>query len=108
MRPIVEKFLLRLEARLGELEDALAAEDAGRIGEVAAWLRGAGATVGLAQFTAPAAALLAAATGGETARCRSLAAEIASLFRRIERFPAAPPGLTETGKEPATGADSLG
>ena len=57
IRTIVDTFLGRLRPRLDQMEACLGANDFEGVGELAHWLKGAGGTVGLHEFTGPAAIL---------------------------------------------------
>ena len=52
-RAIVEDFVPQLNAKLGEMEAALAANDTTSLASLAHWLKGAGGTVGFVEFGAP-------------------------------------------------------
>ncbi len=102
MRRTVESFVERLGSRLDELEAALNAGDAGRVGALAGWLKGAAATVGLEPFTAPATALESAANQADEQAMRAHLEAISALFARIE-LPAADGGVGD-GQENAGAA----
>jgi PAS domain S-box-containing protein len=66
-RPIIEKFVVRLEEQLEAMERALEQRDFDELAGLAHWLKGAGGTVGFDAFTEPASNLeqLAKAQSGD-------------------------------------------
>lgn len=81
MRATVERFLARLDERLGALEQAAAAGDTTGLAQFGSWLKGAGGSVGFDHFTAPATHL---ASGAEGAQAVALLSEIRGILARIE------------------------
>lgn len=104
LRATAERFLARLETRVAELEAAVGARESSRVAELAAWLKGAAATVGFDHFTAPATALEAAANQGDTGVLAAHVADIRDLLRRIE-LPAAE-GAAGAGQGSGPAADT--
>ena len=81
---MVEQFVQRLADRLDELERALADGDFAQLTTVAHWLKGSAGTLGLHEFTAPAAELEQAARSGERECAREQVAVVRILFDRIQ------------------------
>jgi PAS domain S-box-containing protein len=54
-RPIILRFVSRLDTQLAKLEKAIAANDFTEVANIAHWLKGSGGTVGFEIFTEPAA-----------------------------------------------------
>ncbi|MFN0136532.1 MAG: ATP-binding protein [Phycisphaerae bacterium] len=83
-REIVVEFAGRLKSKLDELSAACTAHDAAAVERLAHWLRGAGGTAGFAEFTAPAAALEAAAKAATVGQFESLLADVCAIAQRLE------------------------
>lgn len=56
-RPIIEKFIVRLDEQLEAMETALEQKDFDELASLGHWLKGAGGTVGFDAFTEPASTL---------------------------------------------------
>jgi len=54
-RPIILKFIARLDTKLNQLEAAISCNDLNEVAQIAHWLKGSGGTVGFDIFTEPAA-----------------------------------------------------
>ena len=80
---IVAKFTEKLPKQLAAMEAALARQDFEQLADLAHALKGSGGTVGFAVFTAPSAALEAAARTANTDQIGSLLVEIHGLASRI-------------------------
>ena len=81
MRATFERFLVRLDERRGACEQAAAAGDTTGLAQFGSWLKGAGGSVGLDHFTAPATHL---ARGTEGAQAAGLLSEIRAIQARIK------------------------
>lgn len=64
-RPIVEKFLPRLETQVQAMDKAVVEKDFEELAALAHWLKGSGGTVGFDIFTKPAATMEAAAKAND-------------------------------------------
>ena len=84
MDAIIDRFVDRLGERVVEMEQCLAAEDLGRLAELAHWLKGAAGTIGFDPFTEPVEALEADAKAGRAGPCRERLTQIRTLAGRIE------------------------
>jgi len=82
--PIVEKFVVRLGDKLGELQAAAEAQNLQQVADLAHWLKGSGGTAGFDQFTAPAADLEQTAKAGNLAVILQKVAQIQGLYKRID------------------------
>ncbi len=102
MRPIVEQFHVRLDERMAELREALAANDCAAVVEIAVWLKGAAATVGYEVFGEPAGHLETAAKSSICAKTLAWADAIERLVSRIESDPGG------AGKAAPAAADNRG
>jgi len=97
MRATVEKFLVRLDERLVELDRALAAQSCQEVIDIAVWLKGAAATVGFAVFVEPAVALGDAARRGACDETCEIRDAIARLVARIEMPGSEEPADSQAG-----------
>ena len=82
-RAIVEAFVVRLGAKLEEMEASFAQGAFDQLVDLAHWLKGAAGTVGFAEFTEPAEALQQLARNGKADELEPAIAEIVSLADRI-------------------------
>ena len=105
--PIVTRFLERLDERLGEMREALAANDHARLASEAHWLKGCGGTVGFACLSAPAEALERAALGADAAASASALARVETLRARLVATARARPGVAPGG-EPSAAIGATG
>jgi len=78
-RPIVERFLVRLDDQLVLMRTALETDDSEALAGLAHWLKGSGGNVGFDGFTEPASVLEQAAKDGRTD-------DMTLALERIERF----------------------
>ncbi len=114
-RDLVARFAGRLESQLQAMEQAFEAENHAELAELAHWLKGAGGTVGFADFTKPAAELERAAReedhekgGRALATLRHLVARVlisaentGSSGKNVEQDKAADEETAEAGQLPA-------
>ena len=82
-RPIVAKFLPRLESQLEAMDEAVEEKNFDELAALAHWLKGSGGTVGFAIFTKPAARMEAAAKEGDMEIVTSCLVEIKNYAGRI-------------------------
>ncbi len=80
---IVEDFVPQLKLKLDEMEAALSQADMTELASLAHWLKGAGGTVGFAQFSAPSLKLETAALESDLAGAALQLNVLANLHRRI-------------------------
>ena len=83
-RSIAEDFLSRLEEQIVTMDEALAAEDFTELAGLAHWLRGAGGTVGLPAFAAPAQRMEESASNKVLAGVEEALAELKSIKARVQ------------------------
>ena len=83
-RGLVEKFRVRLQDRLNDMEQAWKEQNFSKLAELAHWLKGSGGTVGFDEFTAPAAALERLANEHTTAGVEAMLEELRELANRIQ------------------------
>jgi CheY-like chemotaxis protein len=83
LRPIVVKFLPRLQEQLEAMDTAINTADYTELAALAHWLKGSGGTVGFAVFTEPAAKLEASAKAADAASVQQYFDQIKSLARRV-------------------------
>jgi len=82
-RPIVEKFLPRLETQVEAMDKAVAEQDFEELAGLAHWLKGSGGTVGFDIFTKPAAVMEAAAKNNDMDSVNRCLAEIKDYAGKI-------------------------
>ena len=82
-RPLVLKFLPRLNEQLTAMENAILREDYTEVGNLAHWLKGSGGTVGFDVFTKPAAEMEKCAADKDTGKLNQLLNEIRSYADNI-------------------------
>ncbi|PQO40496.1 response regulator [Bremerella cremea] len=83
IREIVEEFLVRLESKIADLEQAVNDEDCEAVEALAHWLKGAAGSVGYGCFTEPAAELEEVARGKRIAEANRPLKTICELQRRL-------------------------
>ena len=83
-RPIVEKFVIRLDEQLAAMEAAWNKRDFEELGELAHWLKGSGGTVGLDAFSEPAKELERRARAANEDQVEPLLRGLRQLAGRIE------------------------
>ncbi|MDH4283304.1 MAG: ATP-binding protein, partial [Myxococcales bacterium] len=83
-REIVAGFVIRLQERVSEMQQAAAQEDLTELGDLAHWLKGAGGSCGFEMLTSPAAALQSSAESGDRERATKHLKAIQQLTRRIQ------------------------
>jgi HPt (histidine-containing phosphotransfer) domain-containing protein len=97
-RQIVRQFVVELEGQLEGMRHAWAERDLETLARLAHSLRGAGGTLGFAEFTAPTTALEQLARNRQEGNAEAIIAELASLAGRIvvpsEAGPSRPEGAT--------------
>jgi len=84
LAPIVEKFAMRLDERMGLAELACARDDCVELAAFGHWLAGAAGTMGYDDFNEPSRRLEQLALGKDLERVRVLMSELRSMCRRIE------------------------
>jgi HPt (histidine-containing phosphotransfer) domain-containing protein len=82
-RPIIERFVAKLEQQLPSMRAAAQQRDYGTLAESAHWLKGSGGTVGLDQFTEPAKVLEEAAKAKNAAIVEAMLDEVSQLLGRV-------------------------
>jgi signal transduction histidine kinase/ActR/RegA family two-component response regulator/HPt (histidine-containing phosphotransfer) domain-containing protein len=82
---IVERFVVQLPDKLGQMESAAQRGDFAELSALAHWLKGAGGSMGYDDLFEPAKALEAAAQGRDAAVVGAVLSELRELARRIER-----------------------
>ena len=85
IRTIVDTFLGRLRPRLDAMAASLASSDFAGVAELAHWLKGAAGTVGLHEFTEPAAELGRLAREGNAEPMGALVGQLRRMAARAER-----------------------
>jgi HPt (histidine-containing phosphotransfer) domain-containing protein len=83
LRPIVVKFLPRLQEQLVAMDSAIKASDYNELAALAHWLKGSGGTVGFAVFTEPAARLEASAKASDAAAVQQYFDQVKALAKRV-------------------------
>ena len=83
MRPIIERFVKRLEEQLDAMDRAYEQGDFDGLADLAHWLKGAGGTVGFDAFTVPAQDLERLAKEGQADKVKAAMAKLRLLFERI-------------------------
>ena len=83
MRPLIEKFVVRLDEQLEAMESARNGKKFDELARLAHWLKGAGGTVGFAAFTEPAQRLEISAKEKDEAQIEETMATIHLLASRI-------------------------
>jgi HPt (histidine-containing phosphotransfer) domain-containing protein len=91
-RQIVVDFVQRLDEQLDVMQAACRDGDYEQLASLAHWLKGAGGTVGFAEFTAPARTLEQSAREDETDKIATILSELKDLAQAIEV-----PGAVEAG-----------
>ena len=81
---IVEKFVGGLDAKIGEMEEALVAEDQSSLRELAHWLKGAGGTVGYPSLSEVALQLEESIKSDNSVETIRRVKEVRELVSRIE------------------------
>lgn len=81
---LVDKFIVRLDERLKELDHAVASQDYQTIADLGHWLKGSAGSVGFHDFTEPALELEEQAKQQQQAEVEATVAELRSLYRRID------------------------
>jgi CheY-like chemotaxis protein len=82
-RRIVESFLEKLSAKVGEMQSAFTAGSWSELAELAHWLKGAGGTVGFDCFTDPARRLEQAARAADPPTAAGCLEEVRGYCRRV-------------------------
>ena len=82
-RPIVEKFIVKLDEQLSAIRKARDERDFDALARLAHWLKGSGGTVGFDEFTEPAKALEEAAKAENEILIDTMIEEVAGLAGRI-------------------------
>ena len=82
-RPIVAKFLPRLESQLVAMDEAVEQQDFEELAALAHWLKGSGGTVGFGIFTKPAAKMESAAKEGDMETVSTCLSEIKNYAGKI-------------------------
>lgn len=83
-RPLIAKFVERLEGQIQTMEQVYAEHDYQTLADMAHWLKGAAGTVGFNQFTVPARKLGEAAKAAAHQEIKGYMVEISALHRAIE------------------------
>ena len=83
LRPVLQKFALRLHEQLSAMEAAQRANDLAQLAQLTHWLKGAAGTVGFDQFTAPATRLEQFVLAQSADDIAPAIAELKSLAARI-------------------------
>jgi HPt (histidine-containing phosphotransfer) domain-containing protein len=94
-RQIVVDFAQRLDEQLAVMEAACRDGDYEQLAELAHWLKGAGGTVGFAEFTTPARTLEQCAKQSETDKIATTLTQLRELAQAIEVPPAAEVGALD-------------
>lgn len=84
-KPIIAKFVARLELQLQEMREALQNKAYEQLAELAHRLKGSAGTVGFYVFTEPFHRLELAARKGDAATAAGALSEVEALFERIDR-----------------------
>jgi two-component system, sensor histidine kinase and response regulator len=82
-REIIEEFIERLHAKLGEMRTAASQEDWRSLGQLTHWLKGSAGTAGFMELTRPAIALEAAIEKADRSAIAALLDDIAELAGRV-------------------------
>ncbi|MDH5501516.1 MAG: ATP-binding protein, partial [Gammaproteobacteria bacterium] len=82
-RPIIKRFIIKLDQQLVAIQDARSARDFNALAKLAHWLKGSGGTVGFDEFTEPAMALEEAAKAENAALVDTMIEEVSALAGRI-------------------------
>jgi CheY-like chemotaxis protein len=94
LRSMIGIFLRDTSAKLAALEEAVAQEDAGRVEDLAHWIKGSAATLGATRMSRLCAALREAARRTEFGEAAALVAELRHEYARsraaLEALPTAP------------------
>jgi len=101
LRRIAERFMGTLVVRLRDMLADFGRHDYAALADHAHWLKGAGGTVGLREFTEPAARLESCAQAGATEEVAAILTQIVKLTEAI-RLDAQPPSNEEAPCESAT------
>jgi HPt (histidine-containing phosphotransfer) domain-containing protein len=88
LRAIVERFLIRLDEKFQEFEQALQAKHFNQLNELGHWLKGSAGSVGLQQLMAPAIAIEDAAKQQNAEPIAGLIEQLKAMAARIELTPA--------------------
>ena len=91
LRPVIARFIDRLEERMGAIEDAWNRKDLQEVGEIAHWLKGAAGSVGFDAFTDPAHQLMEYARTGNSDAVVAALALLQALAARVVGPDNAPP-----------------
>ncbi|WP_108651353.1 response regulator [Dongshaea marina] len=90
-KPLVEKFVHKLNGQLVAMSNALESGDLAELARLAHWLKGSAGSVGFSGFTSLAKELEQSARAGEGEACKSQLVEITALRDRISIEPEAAP-----------------
>ncbi|WP_339672697.1 response regulator [Dasania marina] len=85
LRPIIERFVTRLESQLQAIDEAVEQQDFVRVGDLAHWLKGSAGTAGFGVFTEQAAELELQAKQQSVEQVKAIMKTIRALFERIEK-----------------------
>ncbi len=99
-RPIIERFVLNLDAKLEEFRAAAAEQNYRHLAELAHWLKGSGGTVGFSEFMEPAKELEEAAKVGDALLIQKKIVEIEKIASKIELSMSTDADTTTTPSEP--------
>ncbi|WP_169335599.1 hybrid sensor histidine kinase/response regulator [Dasania marina] len=83
LRPIIERFVMRLEAQLHAMDAAVEQHDFVRVADLAHWLKGSAGTAGFGVFTEQAAELELQAKQQSVEQVKAIMKTIRALFERI-------------------------
>ncbi|WP_028869252.1 ATP-binding protein [Psychromonas arctica] len=84
LKPIAEKFVLRLDEKIILMNDSLSQEDFATLADLAHWLKGSAGTIGFHDFTEPAIKLEASANENNTDNAKHLLEAIRQMANNID------------------------
>jgi PAS domain S-box-containing protein len=84
LRPMVEKFVLRLDEKIALMDDSLIREDFGELADLAHWMKGSAGTIGFHDFTDPAIELETSAKENNTSNARHWLTTIKHMAENID------------------------